>query len=669
MHHADCCSSNKGRRFLRCARVLLCTGFLAWTAGCQPTRTIVIPGGQGTDHSAPIADLSLGGLASSAWERGNMAEAARLYGVLARNADTPAEERNLAFERLTRAALANRHPHTVLDALMQWRAFDATAPDQPAWQQAWGRALAQLPPSEGRRRAALIWNDSGRNAVLRTQAGGVLLLRGVELERSVLAPQLTALYQNADTTDRQIMEHGMLALLGDAPDSDMAALLHMAGPDKDHQFPWSVVLLETVRRERALHSARADELTARISAPGVFADPSLLATAEAPAPQTTAETPLPGEAGLNSGCYVMALPLSGNYEPIGRKVARGANAAQQEMARNGLNVDLKLLDTENPQWLDQLAALPSQCVAVGGPLRPDAYAAAKARGLTSQRAFFTFFPQLDTQEEGVTAWRFFSSPQDQVEAVLRFARDLGLSQYAALYPEEPYGRRMTDLFLQAAGTGVVKTAAYPPDNPKAWNKITREFVGGRMVNKTPVSSASFQAVFLPDSWDKDVVLIPYLFFHGEDRLLLMGTALWEQSLSGNVKVDTNNLELAVFPGAWNSATPTAAAASLIDALAAAGEQTDFWVGLGYDFVRFASALGLTDAWNPQEVNTSIAKAQNMPWSMAPIRWNQGKAGQQLFLFTPTASGFELANPDVFRERLKAVQESHNRRVGSARKGK
>lgn len=669
MHHADFHSPITGRRLLRCARVLLCAGFLVWTAGCQPTRTIVIPGGQGTDHSAPIADLSLEGLAASAWERGNTAEAARLYGVLARNADTSAEERSLAFERLTKAALANRHPHTVLDALMQWRAFDAAAPEQPAWQQAWGRALAQLPSAEGRRRAALVWNDSGRSAALRTQAGGVLLLRGVELERSVLAPQLTALYQNADTAERQLMEHGMSALLGDAPDSDMTALLHLAGSDNDHRFPWSVVLLETVRRERALRSARADELAARISAPGVFADPSLLAAVETPAPQPSAETPPPGEVSPGSGCFVMALPLSGDYAPIGRKVARGAKAAQQEMTRNGLNADLHILDTENPQWLDQLAGLPSQCVVVGGPLRPDAYAAAKARGLTSQRAFFTFFPQLEAQEEGVTAWRFFSSPQDQVEAVLRFARELGLSPYAALYPEEPYGRRMTDLFLQAAGTDVIKTAAYPPEDPKAWNKITREFVGGRMVNKTPVSSAAFRAVFLPDSWDKDAVLIPYLFFHGEDRLLLMGTALWEQSLSGNVKVDTNNLDLAVFPGAWNNATPTAAAASLIETLAATGEQTDFWVGLGYDFVRFASTLGLTDAWTPQEVNTSLTTAQNMPWSMAPIRWNRGKAEQQLFLFTPTASGFEPANPDVFRERLKAVQESHNRRVGSARKGK
>ncbi len=672
MHHTRC--SVVGRCGACVARLLLCVGLIAASTGCHPARTILLPGGQGSDHSAPVADLSLGGQAATAWERGNMAEAERLYGVLARNADTPAEDRAPAFERLTLAALANRHPHTVLDALQQWRAFDITAPTLPAWQQAWARALMQLPLAESRRRATLIWHDEGREPSLRAQAGGVLLLHGTELERTTLAPQLTSLYQGADVPARQTMERGLAALLHDAPDSRVTSLVHLTGPETDRQFPWSVVLLEAARREGVLGGGQASELLARIGGPGVFADPSLLSGAEdvPPAPGTDPATT--GAVDMHGGCYVLALPLSGGYETFGRKVARGATAAQQELIRNGLSVEVKLLDTENPQWLDELAALPARCAAVGGPLRPDAYATAKARGLTAQRAFFTFFPQLDAQDEGVSAWRFFTAPGDQVAAMLRFARELGLSRYAVLHPEDNYGRRMNDLFLQAAGTDVLTTAAYSTDNPKAWNDITRKLVGGYMQGKTPVSSAKFQAVFLPDGWDQSVGIIPYLFFHGEDRLLLMGTTLWEQALSEKqflgekTRVDTENLGLAVFPGVWNNVTPTAAAAVLIDTLAATGDHADFWVGLGYDFVRFASAMGLTDVWTPEEVNNSIQQAQNMAWSMAPLRWNNGRASQQLFVFTPTVSGFEPADVEVFRERLDKVRQAYNRRVGSARRG-
>ncbi len=668
MHHIRV--SAAGRCGARFARLLLCVGLIAASTGCYTIRDVFLPGGQGSDHSAPVADLSLAGQAATAWERGNTAEAERLYGVLARNADTPAEDRALAFERLTSAALVNRHPHTVLDALGQWRAFDITAPTLPAWQQAWARALMQLPLAESRRRATLIWHAEEREPVLRSQAGGVLLLHGTELERTTLAPQLTSLYQRADVPSRQAMERGLAALLRDAPDSRVTSLVHLTGPETDRQFPWSVILLEAARREGVLGGDRASELLARIDGPGVFADPSLLSGPEDSSlvPGTEPATPS-GAVNMHGGCYVMALPLSGGYETIGRKVARGATAAQQELIRNGLSVDVKLLDTESPQWLDELAALPARCTVVGGPLQPDAYATAKARGLTAQRAFFTFFPHLDEQDEGVSAWRFFTAPGDQVAAMLRFARELGLSRYAVLYPEENYGRRMKDLFLQSAGTDVLNTAAYPPDDPKAWNAITQKFVGGYMQGKTPVSSAKFQAVFLPDSWDKSEVLIPYLFFHGEDRLLLMGTALWEQSLGEKAGVDTENLALAVFPGAWNNVTPTAAAAVLIDTLAATGDHADFWVGLGYDFVRFASAMGLTDVWTPQEVNSSIEQAQNMAWSMAPLRWNNGRASQHLFVFTPTASGFEPADVETFRERLTRVRQAYDRRVGSARRGR
>ena len=48
-----------------------------------------------------------------------------------------------------------------------------------------------------------------------------------------------------------------------------------------------------------------------------------------------------------------------------------------------------------------------------------------------------------------------------------------------------------------------------------------------------------------------VMLTTSLLYNGEDRLVLLGTTLWEQSLSGKTVANADRYALAVFPGAWN----------------------------------------------------------------------------------------------------------------------
>ena len=185
-----------------------------------------------------------------------------------------------------------------------------------------------------------------------------------------------------------------------------------------------------------------------------------------------------------------------------------------------------------------------------------------------------------------------------------------------------------------------------------------------MAGKTPMSSAKFQAAFLPDSWQSMETMLPYLFYQGEDRLVLMGTALWEQGLAARGRVNTENMDLAIFPGAWNPHAATAACVELRDALTRAGGQggPDVWSALGFDFVRFASALNLDGpGWTPSVVNERLAAAQLMDWSMAPIRWGGGRAAQEMFIFHPTASGFEPVDEKAFKQRRDEIRARYARR--------
>ncbi|MEG2140791.1 MAG: penicillin-binding protein activator [Bilophila sp.] len=370
---------------------------------------------------------------------------------------------------------------------------------------------------------------------------------------------------------------------------------------------------------------------------------------------------------FNGGCVALALPMSGPYAPFGAKISNGATAASTTLQASGTTMTVVVVDTEAPDWLDKLAQLPPQCVTVGGPLRPEPYLAAKTRKLLSSKAFFSFMSSLEGNDEGTVAWRFFSSPEDQVAAVLRFTRQIGINSYGVLSPNENYGQRMTELFMQAArspefGGSQVSVTNYQPGDTSSWPSVMSAFVGGRMAGKVPVSSATFQAVFIPDSWKNMERLVPYLFYQGEDRLVLMGTALWEQGLSNRDRVNVTNLDLAIFPGAWNALTPSPAATALISSLSLAGKGTpDFWEGIGYDFVRFASAMNLQQGWTAPDVNKRILVAQNIDWSMAPINWANGHAAQQLFIFHPTESGSELVNPQTFTERLTTIRARHARR--------
>ena len=114
------------------------------------------------------------------------------------------------------------------------------------------------------------------------------------------------------------------------------------------------------------------------------------------------------------GVVALALPLSGAYGPFGNKIAAGATAAQGELSKSGMMMDVRMIDTESSDWLDKLSQLPPQCVMVGGPLRADRYTAMKSRSIQQSRAVFAFLPSLEGSDEGRS--RGVSSPARRIKS-------------------------------------------------------------------------------------------------------------------------------------------------------------------------------------------------------------------------------------------------------------
>ncbi|MGE9986059.1 hypothetical protein [Desulfovibrio sp. SGI.169] len=350
-------------------------------------------------------------------------------------------------------------------------------------------------------------------------------------------------------------------------------------------------------------------------------------------------------------CVALALPASGPYAPISGKIGRGAALARQELAADGITIRLETINTEAPGWLDKLSALPPACAVVGGPLQARNYAQARSAGAVDQRAFFTFLPSLEQGDEGARAWRFFPSPQDQIDALIAFAADsLNIRTYGAFYPSDAYGARMTGLLEQSLTRRnmPLHKAAYDPADASSWSTAVAPLINPTQAggNGTPVPQTAFEALFLPDSWKNMDMLTTSLLYNGEDRLVLLGTTLWEQSLSGRQTPNAEKYALAVFPGAWNAARAPRA-------LQAPGN--DFWVALGYDFTRFAVNLGLNSRLTTPEITARAGRAAQMIRGMAPITWDgAGVAHQRLFIFQPSPTGISPLNLEQFQQTRTAV---------------
>lgn len=352
-------------------------------------------------------------------------------------------------------------------------------------------------------------------------------------------------------------------------------------------------------------------------------------------------------------CVVLALPASGPYASIAAKIRRGAATAQQELAKAGGTLRLENINTEAPDWLTTLAALPASCAVVGGPLRDVAYEQAQKAGVLEQRAFFAFVPNLKSGDEGARAWRFFPSPQDQVDALVAFATDdLGIRSYGAFHPGDGYAARMTGILAQSLGKRHIplRQATYNAADPTSWSDAAQPLINPVTAegSSTPVPQTEFEAIFLPDSWKNIDMITQSLLYNGEDRLVLLGTTLWEQGLSGRQVPRAENFALAVFPAAWN-------AQHAPGALKAQGN--DFWTALGYDFVNFATALTLESRLATPQITARARRAASTVRGMAPLSYDDaGVAHQKLYLFQVSPSGMKPLDAAQFRDTRAAVLE-------------
>lgn len=446
-----------------------------------------------------------------------------------------------------------------------------------------------------------------------------------------------------DECTRGAMEVDALNRAESLSGDELNAVLDSALGADLNAYPWSMVVwarsMKLLARDKGNWAAVWPSLTAIVRAGNLANKDFFAGNLRA----------LEQDMGVVRQNLVLLLPLSGPYAEVGWKIAKGADVAWREGRAQTEAPAIKLINTESPTFLDELRAVGGVPI-IGGPLRKEIWGQIRLAGLHRSSRFLTFMPSVE--DEGVEAWRFFSAPADQVRAVIRGGEQLGVTSYAVLNPQDRFGTAMSDIFQEQArimGARISTTRGYEIENPPAWGKAVAAILGASGAKNTMNPEPPFQAVFLPDSLFRVQQMAPLFHYYEETRLLLLGPQLWGQSLP-EPNLEMQYFDLAVFPGVWSNDLPSHSAQSLRRGMQESGEETaDMWTALGYDFVRFTALVGGGQG-SAEAFNQALADAaRRMPWAMAPMHWDAGRASQDMFLFQPTREGMVQADLDKMRQ--------------------
>jgi len=502
--------------------------------------------------------------------------------------------------------------------------------------QEWVQSLKGKTSAEQSRIAYTIWVDTSKPEDLRNRATFILASR-YNSQTSAALSSLASQYATGSLAQKIYMEETLDYDLKGASVDDLTKILRLIPPSLEAQFPYVLVIYIAAKRSLLQNS---QSIMSTLSSHKYFKSAKVIGTG-----------PLAPTEKMGSGSIALLLPQSGNFAFISQKIIAGAESARLHLQEMGSSWQVYYIDTQNPEWVQQVKALPADCVTIGGALQFVDYDILKANGILQNRAVFAFLQRLPSPEdEGQLAWQFFTKPEDQINAVLNISSEkLGIYSFGVFTPQSPYGASMGKLFTDmATSRGLsVQSADYPVDDLKKWTKNAKIFLDSRPASRAnwrkvraglPDVHAPFDAIFFPDSWRNIDFLISTMHYHGAQTKVMLGNLLWEQSLNHPQNFNPKTFALTLFPVAYEPTQETPINTKFKDSLAKASISPNDWSALGFDFMLMSSQLNLTKKLEAPEINARL-NALQIKYVGAPFYWTpQGIAHRMLFIDQPARSG-------------------------------
>ena len=142
-------------------------------------------------------------------------------------------------------------------------------------------------------------------------------------------------------------------------------------------------------------------------------------------------------------------------------------------------------------------------------------------------------------------------------------------------------------------------------------------------------------------------ILSYMQYHGAHKKVILGTSLWEQSLSNPVSINPQTFALTLFPVSYDSQRESPYKEFFQTELIKQQSKGTSWIALGFDFVLMSSRLQLNERKSGSEINKRLA-ALKVDYIGAPFKYDQnGKLSRELMINQPARSGCTPYDKDAF----------------------
>ena len=262
------------------------------------------------------------------------------------------------------------------------------------------------------------------------------------------------------------------------------------------------------------------------------------------------------EMAICESCIGCLLPLSGSFAAYGQEILNGLTLGMMNdpMKETRMKVIVKDTAGSPEKALSELETLANKQRVIGimGPLSSKTTAFISERAQELGVPMITLTQKRDVVKTGDMVFRNFLTPAQEIDLLLEVAMDqLGLKRFGILYPDNTYGRFCMNRFwdkLDELGGSVTAVESYPTDvtdfeeqikkmvglyYPRAgdWRRIySRGRTAGddesekQLKDDDPI--IDFDAVFIPDTYQRVAMIAPQLAFYDVLGVRLMGTRLW-----------------------------------------------------------------------------------------------------------------------------------------------
>ena len=321
------------------------------------------------------------------------------------------------------------------------------------------------------------------------------------------------------------------------------------------------------------------------------------------------------------GCL---LPLSGSFAIYGEEVLRGIELGFDIFQENNealASIELIIRDTAGDpeigvEIIKEFAEEQKALVTIG-PLVSKVSEAAVEKAQELGMPIITLSQSEDITGRGEMVFQNCLTQEDQLRSLLnKVMSDMGLKRFAILYPDNSYGKYfMKKLSYEVENRQGIITAVelYDPNNTDFSAEIKKmvglfhvrpkldieetDVLGGEeemsegeiKTEKEPKPIIDFDAIFIPDSYERAGVIASQLAYYDVVGVTLLGTNLWDSPKL--LEIGGKYVEGAIFPSGFFPESGYAGVDDFVEQFNTHfGKDPELLAAIGYDTIRIIKEI-------------------------------------------------------------------------------